>query len=94
MLRLWHGYKFEGWRGYDCQSGLHASSLSRPPFRKLTRPSLDSLPGRRPAVPTGHSLLCRQYWSGDDAYRPPWCKPGSLMGLEGEWDRAHERPGS
>lgn len=42
--------------------------------------------------PSGFSLRCRQYWSNDDAYRPPWCAGPGLLGLEGSWDRVHEPP--
>jgi hypothetical protein len=41
---------------------------------------------------TGFSLRCRQYWSDKDAFRPPWCTGSGLLGLEGEWDRAHKPP--
>ncbi|KAL7414198.1 hypothetical protein BDY24DRAFT_414418 [Mrakia frigida] len=37
----------------------------------------------------GFSLRCRQYWAGENAYRPPWCSPLAWMGEEGTYDRAH-----
>lgn len=60
-------------------SHLKGRRVGREGGRKETRPELILSFFVFASDGRGFSLRCRQYWAGEDAYRPPWCSPLAWM---------------